>query len=129
MQAKNFLLSIIAGLGFSGWGAVGAQSSASAYEEALKKDAQAIARMYGISHEDALRRLRIQAAASDRLIAQLREEFAARLAGIHIGHDPVDRVVVRLKGDAPVAGRQLEVDDDILPVEFMSGQFAYAGGN
>jgi len=122
MQTKNFLLSIIAGLGFSGWGAAGAQSSASAFEEALKKDAQAISRTDGISHEDALRRLRLQAAASDRLIAQLREEFAARLAGIYIEHDPVDRVVVRLKGDALVADRRLQVDSDTLLVEFISGQ-------
>jgi len=122
MKMKIFSLSIVAVFGFFGWVAADAQNFGNTYEEVLKKDAQAISRTHGISHENAVRRLRIQAAASDRLIAQLGEEFAARLAGIYIEHDPVDRVVVRLKGDAPIASRKLEVDGDALLVEFISGQ-------
>jgi len=92
------------------------------YQEGLKKDAEAIADMYQISHKDALRRLKLQAVASDELVVQLKEEFKERFAGIYIEHDPVDRLVVRLKGDTKVADRKLEWGGDILLVNFVHGQ-------
>jgi len=92
------------------------------YQEGLQKDAEAIAKMYRISPEDALRRLKLQAAASDQLVVQLKEEFKERFSGIYIEHNPVDRLVVRLKGDLSVADRKLEVDGDVLLVQFIHGQ-------
>jgi len=89
---------------------------------ALAKDAEAISKMYRISPSDALRRLKLQEAASERLVGQIKAEFKDRFAGSYIEHDPIDRMVVRLKGDAQVANRKLEVGDDVLLVEFITGQ-------
>jgi len=99
-----------------------ADSKSDVYQEGLKKDAEAIAKMYHISPADALRRLKLQAAASDKLVVQLKEEFKERFAGIYIEHDPVDRLVVRLKGDTQVEDRKIEVDGDVLLVHFIHGQ-------
>jgi len=92
------------------------------YQEGLEKDAQTIADIYHIPYEDALRRLKLQAAASDKLVVQLKEEFKERFAGVYIEHTPVDRLVVRLKGDANIADRKLDVDGDVLLIKFIAGQ-------
>jgi len=122
MKSKISILYISALLGF--YNAVFAEekNAQEYHREALKKDAEAIAEMYQISHEDAFRRLKLQDAARQNLVAQIKEEFRDRFAGSYIKHDPVDRMVVRLKGAAEVATRELEVEGDVLLVEFISGQ-------
>jgi len=122
MKSKVSILYISALLGFSGAVFAEGKTAQEYHREALKKDAETIAEIYQISHEDAFRRLKLQEAAGERLVAQIKEEFKERFAGSYIEHDPVDRMVVRLKGDAEVATRKLEVEGDVLLVEFKSGQ-------
>jgi len=90
--------------------------------EALEKTAEYMAKSSKISYEDALRQLKLQSASSDGYTSKLREEFSERLAGIYIEHEPVDRLVVRLTGNTEVASRRLEVDGDVLLVEFITEQ-------
>lgn len=120
---KEKLLKLNAGvlLALAGSVAAYAANGPNTYEQALQEDAQHYAQVYGISADDGLRRLKLQAAASDMLIAQLREQYKDRLAGIYIEHSPVDRVVVRLKGAAPVERQTLAVEGDALNVDFQPG--------
>jgi len=89
--------------------------------EALKIDAEAVAKSYQIPYQDALRQLKLQNA-SNEITSKLREEFLERLAGIYIEHDPIDRLVVRLKGDKVIPDRELNFDGDVLLIQFISGQ-------
>jgi len=120
MQLKISTLALGIFLGFSS-GISFAEERIDPYREGLKKDAEAIAKMQRISPEDAQRRLKLQAAASDQLVVPLKEEFKDRLVGIYIEHVPVDRLVVRLKGDTPVPNRHLNVDGDTLVTTFIHG--------
>jgi len=119
MQLKISTLALGIFLGFSGVSF--AEEKIGPYQEGLKKDAEAIAKMKRTSPEDAQRRLKLQAAASDQLVVPLKEEFKDRLVGIYIEHTPVDRLVVRLKGDTPVPDRHLNVDGDTLVTTFIHG--------
>jgi len=119
MQLKISTLAFGVFLGFSGISF--AEEKMDPHQEGLKKDAEAIAKMQRISPEDAQRRLKLQAAASDQLVVPLKEEFKERLVGIYIEHTPVDRLVVRLKGDTPVPDRYLNVEGDTLVTTFIHG--------
>lgn len=69
--------------------------------EALTEDAVQYAARFGVTPDEALRRLRAQqasVAATDRI----RSEFASRLAGISIEHKPEYRIVVLLTGNEAV---------------------------
>jgi len=92
------------------------------FMEALKIDAEYMAKARGVPTEDVLRQLKLQHAASDGVTSGLREEFKDRMAGLYIEHEPTSRLVIRLKGDAKVADRKLEVDGDVLLIEFIVGQ-------
>ena len=89
-------------------------------EEALAADARWYARSQGVSHEEAVRRLRIQSEMGG-LIGQLRKTYKPRLAGLIIEHQPVYRVRVRLTGTLPVAPQEHKLAGSRLPVLFETG--------
>ena len=72
--------------------------------EALTQDAAQYAAQFAVAPAEALRRLKAQeesVAATDAIA----REFAGRLAGISVEHDPEYRIVVLLTGSEPVAER------------------------
>ena len=84
--------------------------------EAVGEDALQYAGRFGVSVDDATRRLRVQQASVAGTDA-IAGEFAGRLAGISIDHAPQYRIVVLLTGNDPVAPRTL----DGAPVIFRTG--------
>lgn len=89
-------------------------------EEAVAADAQWYARSEGVTHAEAVRRLRMQAQMGD-LIARLRNAHRARLAGVVIDHKPTYRLRVRLKGTIPVQAEEHAFGGSQLPVAFETG--------
>ncbi len=88
--------------------------------EAYAQDAAEYAARYAVPQEEAVRRLRAQeesVAATDRI----REEFAARLAGISVDHQPGFRISVLLTGDEPVPARTIFAGGVAVPVVFRTG--------
>jgi hypothetical protein len=86
------------------------------HDEALAEDAVLYAGQFGVSPDEALRRLRAQQASVDATNAIARE-FSSRLAGISIDHRPDLRIVVLLTGDDPVAERRVAG----VPILFRTG--------
>jgi streptogrisin C len=84
--------------------------------DALADDAAQYAAAFGVTLDEAVRRLNAQqtSVASTDAIAS---EFAGRLAGISIEHVPDYRFVVLLTGDEPVAERSV----DGIPIVFKTG--------
>jgi len=124
MSAKLFTMpvGIALGLGMAvSAGAQTAQEVERVKQEALNRDAEFISRHSGLPYEDVQRQLRLQAA-NGSLISGLREEFKDRFAGIYAEHYPIDRIVVRLTGDAPVVSRKLQFGNDPLVVDFIVAQ-------
>ena len=72
--------------------------------EALTDDAAQYAAQYGVTGDEALRRLKAQQA-SVGATDSIAKEFASRLAGISIEHSPEYRIVVLLTGSEPVPDR------------------------
>jgi hypothetical protein len=95
--------------------AAGAQTSETR-GEALAQDAAQYATQFGVSQSEALRRLKAQqeSVASTDAIAR---EFADRLAGISIEHEPDYRIVVLLTGTDAVADRSAAG----VPIVFRTG--------
>jgi streptogrisin C len=84
--------------------------------EAVAEDAVQYAAQFGVTLDEAVRRLKAQQASVAATDAIARE-FADRLAGIAIEHSPAYRIIVLLTGDAPVANRVAEG----IPVVFRTG--------
>ncbi len=84
--------------------------------EALADDAVQYAGQFGVSPDEALRRLKAQQASVAATDA-LGSEFADRLAGIAIDHAPDYRIIVLLTGAEPVADRTAAG----VPVIFRTG--------
>jgi hypothetical protein len=85
-------------------------------DQALAEDAEQYAAQFGVSPDEALRRLKAQqatVAATD----EIAREFADRLAGISIEHSPQYRIVVLLTGAAAVADRTATG----VPIVFQTG--------
>jgi len=72
--------------------------------EALDQDGSIYAAHYGVSSDEAVRRLRAEQASVPVLNA-IAAEFSGRLAGISVEHRPEFRFVVLLTGEQPVADR------------------------
>lgn len=89
-------------------------------DRALAEDADAVADRLGLSHDQALRQLRLQEASVAATDA-LADRFAGRLAGIAVEHRPAFRIVVLLTGDEPVADETLDLPGDAVPVVFRTG--------
>ena len=88
--------------------------------EAFGQDGAVYARRYGVTVEDAVRRLRaLQASAA--VTDALRVTYRERLVGISIDHAPTLRIVVLLTGDAPVADREFSSDGLTVPILFRTG--------
>lgn len=84
--------------------------------EAFAEDAIQYAAAFGVSPDEAVRRLKAQqvsVAATDAIAS----EFGDRLAGISIEHVPAYRIVVLLTGQEPVADRTT----DGVPIVFKTG--------
>jgi hypothetical protein len=84
--------------------------------EALADDAVQYAAQFGVTPDEALRRLKAQQASISSTDA-LAHEFADRLAGISIEHSPDYRIVVLLTGSNPVADRSAGG----VPIVFKTG--------
>ena len=98
--------------------AAGSQSLpiAKTQTEALADDAIQYAALFGVSSDEALRRLRAQQATVSATDG-IRTEFADRLAGISIEHTPDYRIVVLLTGLESESGRVA----DGVPIVFRTG--------
>jgi hypothetical protein len=84
--------------------------------QSLAEDAEQYAAQFGVTPDEALRRLRAQqesVAATDAIA----KEFASRLAGISIEHSPEYRIVVLLTGSEPVPDRAAAG----VPIVFRTG--------
>lgn len=89
-------------------------------DEAIAADARWYAQSQGVSHAEAIRRLRIQSEMGG-VVGQLRKTCKARLAGIVLEHQPVYQLRVRLTGTEPVAPREYALGGSRLPVVFETG--------
>ena len=85
-------------------------------EQALTQDAAQYAARYGVTGDEALRRLKAQQGSVQATDAIARE-FQSRLAGISIEHAPENRIVVLLTGDEPVEDRAAAG----VPIVFRTG--------
>ncbi|HYG47317.1 MAG TPA: hypothetical protein VD846_05175 [Allosphingosinicella sp.] len=83
-------------------------------------DAAEIARASRISEAEAARRLRLQEVSAP-YVSKLRREFAGRLAGLYRESEGDYRLVVRLKGDSPVADRWIGGGRDRMRIQFLPG--------
>ncbi|QPQ56322.1 hypothetical protein IC614_09260 [Allosphingosinicella flava] len=91
--------------------------------EALAQDARDYAARYGVSHAEALQRLRAQedsVATTDRI----REEYRGRFAGMALEHRPAFRIVVLLTGEEAVPDRLIKAAGTDVPVLFRTGAAA-----
>jgi hypothetical protein len=84
--------------------AVGVAQPVQTNAEALADDAFQYAAQFGVTADEAARRLKAQQESVAATVAIARE-FAERLAGISIEHTPQFRMVVLLTGSEPVADR------------------------
>jgi streptogrisin C len=85
-------------------------------DDALAEDAAVYAAHFGVSPDEALRRLKAQQASVAATDAIARE-FAGRLAGIAIEHQPQYRIIVLLTGTDSVADRSAAG----VPIVFRTG--------
>lgn len=83
-------------------------------------DAAEVALGAGISEAEAARRLRLQEVSAPH-VSRLRREFAGRLAGLYRESEGDYRLVVRLKGDAPVPDRWIGTGRDRIRIQFLAG--------
>lgn len=94
-------------------------------EQARALGIQMIAKSFGISAEAAASRINVEAHAPD-LIARIRTQYADRLAGLYVEHEPTHRIVVRLTGSSPVQPEFYQFDNghagsDQLVVDYQVG--------
>lgn len=94
-------------------------------EAAVRRDAEALAANRGISIGEAIKAVGAQDSIGDDIEA-LRREYGGRVAGVYFVYEPSYKMVVRLKGQAPVNRRLLKLADGDVPVEFEIGALATA---
>ena len=99
-----------------GLSAVGHAQAVQTQGQAIADDAEQYAAQFGVTADEAARRLKAQQATVPATEA-ISREFAGRLAGISIEHSPVYRIVVLLTGAEPVADR-MAAD---VPIVFRTG--------
>jgi hypothetical protein len=96
------------------------------YDQSLEFDAIEYTKSHRVSLLEAKRRLVIQNTKSE-LIEEIKNKYRSRIAGIFLEHDPVFKIVVRLKGGQPVSNfvKSLKGDNSPLiysiPVTFETG--------
>jgi hypothetical protein len=96
------------------------QQERSSREAAIRQDAEALAASRGVSLGQAMKAVRAQDGIGDE-IDKIRKEHSGRIAGIYFVYEPEYKMVVRLKGQAPVNRRLLKLADAEVPVEFEIG--------
>ncbi|MEA3059582.1 MAG: hypothetical protein QOE50_994 [Sphingomonadales bacterium] len=84
--------------------------------EALTEDAIQYAAAFGVTADEAVRRVKVQQA-SVAATDGIAREFADRLAGISLEHAPAYRILVLLTGNQPVAERSVAG----VPIIFRTG--------
>jgi hypothetical protein len=89
-------------------------------ETARHPDSAEVAVGSRISEAEAARRLRLQEVSAPH-VSKLRREFAARLAGLYRESEGHYRLVVRLKGESPVADRWIGSGRDRIRIQFVAG--------
>jgi len=90
--------------------------------EELSRQAGFVAKSTGQTHALVFQQLKMEDAIRERhLGSRLREEFKDRLTGISVEHAMGSSLVVRLKGDAPVEDRILDMDGARLVIKFLTG--------
>ena len=88
--------------------------------DALMQDAAEYARAFAVPLDEAIHRLRAQAATvatTDRL----RETYADRWAGIAVDHKPVYRIVILLTGSDPVPDQSITAGGIVVPIVCHTG--------
>jgi hypothetical protein len=98
------------------WGIPSHAQAVQTQAEAVREDAEQYAAQFGVTPDEAVRRLKAQQDSVPATDAIARE-FADRLAGISIEHSPEYRIVVLLTGNEPVADRNAAG----VPIVFRSG--------
>ncbi|WP_369977193.1 hypothetical protein [Xanthomonas bundabergensis] len=88
--------------------------------QALDHDLPAIAAALDVDPQRARSIMNVQAHAAD-LAETLRAQYADRLAGMYIEHDPIDRLVVRLTGSQAVRTQFRTFGTDTLEIAFEPG--------
>ncbi len=88
--------------------------------QAVEHDLPAIAAAMGVNQARARSIITVQEHAAE-LTEKLRTQYASRLAGVYIEHEPADRLVVRLTGHKPVRTQFHHVGADTLEVAFETG--------
>jgi hypothetical protein len=83
-------------------------------------DSAEAARIGRITEAEARRRLRLQEVSAP-YVSKLRSEFAGRLAGLYRESEGDYRLVVRLKGAAPVRDRWIGSGRDRMRIQFLAG--------
>jgi hypothetical protein len=86
-------------------------------------DASQVALGSRISEAEAARRLRLQEVSAP-YVSKLRREFVERLAGLYREGEGDYRLVVRLKGESPVADRWIGSGRDRIRIQFLVGAAA-----
>jgi streptogrisin C len=99
------------------------EQARSSRDAAIQKDAEALAANRGISLGQAMKAVKAQDGLGDE-IDKIRKEYSGRIAGIYFVYQPEYKMVVRLKGQAPVNRRLLKLADSEVPVEFETGATA-----
>jgi hypothetical protein len=89
-------------------------------QRARYPDAAEVARGSRISEAEGARRLRLQEVSAP-YVSKLRREFADRLAGLYRESVGDYRIVVRLKGQSPVADRWIGSGHDRMRIQFLAG--------
>ncbi|EMM4514131.1 hypothetical protein WAQ86_004761 [Salmonella enterica] len=90
------------------------------FKQAMKTDAVQVAKMNNISEDEALKLLLWQDAAS-QITDTLKTTYKSRLAGVYVESTPTNRIVVRLKGDQPVAKQSIAAASQTVAVDFQTG--------
>ncbi len=89
--------------------------------EVLEIDSRSYAADTGVSIDEAVRRLRLQAHLG-KITGLLKDATGERFAGLWFEHHPEYRIVVRLAGDAPTPfALKSAVSESIMPITFVTG--------
>jgi hypothetical protein len=112
MSAMRWLLALMLLV----WGIPSHAQAVQTQAEAVREDAEQYAAQFGVTPDEAVRRLKAQQDSVPATDAIARE-FADRLAGISIEHSPEYRIVVLLTGNEPVADRNAAG----VPIVFRTG--------
>jgi len=103
-------------------GVAAADEKKKLFLEELSRQAEFVSKSTGQAHALVFQQLKMEDSIREKhLGSRLREEFKDRLTGISVEHAMGSSLVVRLKGDAPVEDRILDMDGARLVIKFLIG--------